>query len=1030
MNRRIVLSALATLALAAPGACSAQSPPVVTIDSDKRFCINGSPAFLIGTMGGDAAAWQSYLKPAGFNFRFLGSTATSGAHSAGLWEIPDLFDDPTAVSYMRSDPGYLMWNLGYEIDWLLPYYLGWMDYTVDAIRLKRLQCLANDPSPTRPIGACWGNAKRNQGSEHWGWQGYWTGYRQYFAHTDYMVVGDYDWGLSDETMSHAVRMSTKPVIYIVRSQPLTSPPEGTQPPPAVVNRNIWLAALTGVKGIIVDRYEMQIGDGSWEKWPVHTMSHWQVIQKACKEVRQLENVLLAPGPWIYYKTEEPFGIMYTWRQVGTEVFLIAVNADRQWPKSFNIPMPTLQSSAAGEVLFDYIVQGPVTAVPSATALTDGTKSWPGNQYAGKRLHVRHGSPAHDHYYTIVSSTSNTLNVSGGDLIADGVAGGQAYEILEPISATNWQLSLSLGVGERRVIRFGSVTFAYPVNKTPAALGVASSRKWKLLMDYSSQVGTECVPEDAFGLCYDNHRHRLVAVKGLGNHWPQGKPDPTYPDVAGVNYVWEWDIDSGWYSGVIQDGDQQGGDPWPTEPNSYHDLSFDPVRHCAVSFNKETREVEEWYGPELGWRRVAPTSGDGQPCPGNISHYAAVYMPTRQKWLFTGGKKWDFVNTYNREGQFDFEWFNLSHAYNGSNWYLLGNPSANLPLTALQEPEMVWDSTRNRAVLFGLSHDGRYNVQTAPTSFFQDTPQQTYSISEDIWCSRSYTPHVPYVYYNYQMVFDPRSSTTLLFGGWPSVNGRGTDIYEYTNNDWRRLDYDHSALPAQDARRIPTLVYDPDHRMVLFLDTRGRKIWGLTSGYETQIATIDAARGAANGTLVAVDGKVVSRCFGGYFYMQEANGTSGIRVLSSSTAVAPGKVVNVIGTVGVSPSGEKQIAAQVVGVAGEAEVRPFAMGSRHLGGVAAAGRPGVFEGIGPNNTGALVRVFGRVTSSGSGYVYVDDGSGLHDGSGGVGVRVVLNGVAAPSVNQYVGLTGISGIENIAGRNARVLLVADADDVTVF
>jgi hypothetical protein len=573
--RALFISVSAAVCLS--GIAVAQTPPVVTIDSSKNFCVNGSPVFLIGTMGGDASAWQNYLKPAGFNFRFLGTTTTPGAHSVGLWEVPDVLDNPSAVATMRNEPGYLMWDLGYEIDTLLTYYLGWMPYTLDAIRLKRLECLANDPLNPRPVGACWGNAKRVQGSELWGWQGYWTGYRQYFPHTDYMVIGDYDWGLQEETMSHAVRMSTKPVIYIVRSWPLTDPPEGTRPDPQVVALNMWLAAIVGVKGIIVDRYEMDNGGGEMETWLIHTLSHWWAIEKAAKELRQIENALLVPGQWLYYKVEFPRGILYTYRKVGNDLYLIAANSERYTAKTFQVTVPVLETSAQGEVMFDPLATGGINVDPTATTITDTTKNWTVNQLAGHRLHIRHGSPAHDHYYPIASNTSNTITIGSGNLLTDGVARGNAYDVIQLVTLASRKFDLSIPGCGRKVIKFTNVTFSYQAVKTPAAVATASNRRWKLLMDYSSEVGTEEVPEDAFGLAYDSNRHRLVAVKGLANCWPQGKPLPEYPDVAGLSAVWEWDIDSGFYSGPIKDGEQQGGDPWPADTNSYHEATYDPVR---------------------------------------------------------------------------------------------------------------------------------------------------------------------------------------------------------------------------------------------------------------------------------------------------------------------------------------------------------------------------------------------------------------------------------------------------------------------
>ena len=58
------------------------------------------------------------------------------------------------------------------------------------------------------------------------------------------------------------------------------------------------------------------------------------------------------------------------------------------------------------------------------------------------------------------------------------------------------------------------------------------------------------------------------------------------------------------------------------------------------------------------------------------------------------------------------------------------------------------------------------------------------------------------------------------------------------------------------------------------------------------------------------------------------------------------------------------------------------------------------------------------------------SNLSDGSGYKGVKVRLNGAPAPDEGRHVGVTGISGIESIAGHNARVLILSRAEDVTTF
>jgi hypothetical protein len=84
----------------------------------------------------------------------------------------------------------------------------------------------------------------------------------------------------------------------------------------------------------------------------------------------------------------------------------------------------------------------------------------------------------------------------------------------------------------------------------------------------------------------------------------------------------------------------------------------------------------------------------------------------------------------------------------------------------------------------------------------------------------------------------------------------------------------------------------------------------------------------------------------------------------------------------------------------------------------------------SNVGLLVKVWGKVTSTGDGYYYIDDGSNVNDGSGSIGVR--LEGVISyvPDVGDYVAVNGISGLETISGNLARVVRVAASSDFTPF
>lgn len=1022
---------LAVIALLLLGLTAAAASPAVTIDSNGNFSINGQPTFLIGTIGGNASDWQNYLAPAGFNFRFLGSTSTPGAHDAGAWELPDVFSDPSAVVTMKNDPYYLMWDLGWEVDGRMQDQFNWMGYTAADLANKYSQVLSYDGGAGRqPVGICWGNVHRYLGLEFAARDGYWITSRQYAQLADYFVGGDYNW-VEEQTAMHTVLMAgNKPAIVINRLYPIVD--WSGSPTWCTVNevrQDFWQAVIAGAKGIVLDRFETTDSTGNRVTWVASIdPPYWNTIQQTASELRALNHVLTAPGPRVYFKTtavEDPwYWIMYTFRKVGSDLYLIAMNMSPYDTRSGTIPVPTLEINATGEDYFDYLFQGAVLSNPTATSFIGSSNEWTTNQLAGHRLWVRHGSPEHDHYYPIASNTTNTITIASGNLVTDGVQRGDFYKVIRLQNINNGMFSVSLPPGGRKVIKFANTTYYPPAQKTAAAVGTPSNRRWVELMDYSSATGSGWWPADGYGLAYDSHRHRLIAQGGVNyNH----KSNVWDPDVWMNSMVWEWDLDTGYYTGWIYDGMQQGGAPWPSGGTYYHDIVYDPVRQCTMVLTQDDK-IGEWRGIEQGWTvvDVAIPNREGGP----LSHYSACYDPSHGRFLIYGGKDHTEYGSQGRGMQFLYEWSNILYAYDGTTFYNFKNYDANLPATALEEPVMVWDSSRGSGVLFGLSHDGRYNKDVNPRVFFQDTPQQTYSVQLGTNAIRKNTSHVPYVYANYQMVFDPRSNTTLLFGGLPTVNGRYTDLYEYNGTDWKRLDYHAESLPAQDARRTPSLTWDPDHQMVLFLDTRQGKIWGLTDGQETRVESLEQARSLPNGTKVLVEGMTVSRRYNGYFYMQNADRTDGIRVVSASAAATEGKVVNVIGAVATLATGEKQIVASMVGTGVTSEVRPLGMTNDSLGGPATASVPGVTGADGVNNVGLLVRVCGKVTYVGSGFVYVDDGSGVSDGSGYAGVKVQLNGIGAPALGDYVAVTGVSGIESISGHNARVLLLAKQEDMSTF
>ncbi|MBI2842302.1 MAG: fibronectin type III domain-containing protein, partial [Armatimonadetes bacterium] len=207
-----------------------------------------------------------------------------------------------------------------------------------------------------------------------------------------------------------------------------------------------------------------------------------------------------------------------------------------------------------------------------------------------------------------------------------------------------------------------------------------------------------------------------------------------------------------------------------------------------------------------------------------------------------------------------------------------------------------------------------------------------------------------------------------------------------------------------------------------------------------VGTIAWAKTFADETTLtsSLENKVVSRSFPslGYFYIQEADRSSGIRVNDTTTAsyVIPGDLVSIPADTAqiTSTDGERVINSDQTAMGGLAEPpKPLGVNNRDLGGGAAnAYTPGPAGGVGLNNVGLLVEVWGKVTSVGSDYFYLDDGSNKTDGSGATGVRVVGVTGYMPAANDYVAVTGISGLATYGTDYARTVRLAEPQDFSAI
>lgn len=184
--------------------------------------------------------------------------------------------------------------------------------------------------------------------------------------------------------------------------------------------------------------------------------------------------------------------------------------------------------------------------------------------------------------------------------------------------------------------------------------------------------------------------------------------------------------------------------------------------------------------------------------------------------------------------------------------------------------------------------------------------------------------------------------------------------------------------------------------------------------------------------LSLSGKVVTACVGGAFWIEETDRSAALKVFWPG-AIARGRAVNVYGSLqGLTT--QRVMFATVVEDLGVSPltVFPVGMAQRSIGGSAVnENTPGISGGAGLYNIGMLVRVAGTVTYSNSDdpdarYFILDDGSGLDDGNGHAGIKVIC-GTANPPTSGIVRVTGIIDTETVAGRIVPVILVRDPAEI---
>ncbi len=180
------------------------------------------------------------------------------------------------------------------------------------------------------------------------------------------------------------------------------------------------------------------------------------------------------------------------------------------------------------------------------------------------------------------------------------------------------------------------------------------------------------------------------------------------------------------------------------------------------------------------------------------------------------------------------------------------------------------------------------------------------------------------------------------------------------------------------------------------------------------ATPGGVKQVLDGLLVRfTDPQVVTLAEDGFFYAQDAEGNSGIRV-ASGEQVAAGDAVEISGEMATSPLGERFIDYATVSVTGTGTTPVRLLPHKSLGGT------GYVDGNGILTEGLLVRIYGWVswTDYLDNYFLVDDGSHVDAADVQTGVKVI-NTPYLLIPGQFCLVTGVVTPELKEGKRIRVL-----------
>lgn len=189
---------------------------------------------------------------------------------------------------------------------------------------------------------------------------------------------------------------------------------------------------------------------------------------------------------------------------------------------------------------------------------------------------------------------------------------------------------------------------------------------------------------------------------------------------------------------------------------------------------------------------------------------------------------------------------------------------------------------------------------------------------------------------------------------------------------------------------------------------------------TPLSSPGLAKLLPDGTAISFSDAVVTAVFGPEFYAEALSRSSGIKVEGSGVTVKD--IVQICGDVQTS-SGERIIRNAIVKKpGGTAEIEPLGVTNRDLS---------LDGGRLLSTAGMLVRIWGKVRSVGSAFFYIDDGSGLTDPTGSIGVRIDSSALSTPPDDpDYAIVTGIPCLETLPVGGVPIIRPRDAGDFLIL